>query len=115
MGSLPSVVPENSLAGGNQQNNHPGLPPDGAMNAAGLLAIFLISLIENDHVPSQARDRRKENSENGVFAGLHFLAWPGPSLRQNSRMPNFIISTTKVRFSSCCNADDIDIDMLDAF
>ena len=97
MGSLPSVVPENSLAGGNQQNNHPGLPPDGAMNAAGLLAIFLISLIVNDHVPSQARDRRKENSENGVFAGLHFLAWPGPSLRQNSssycrtqsRMPNY--------------------------
>ena len=29
VGSLPSVVPENSLAGGNQQNNHPGIPPDG--------------------------------------------------------------------------------------
>ena len=28
-GSLPSVVPENSLAGGNQQNNHPGIAPDG--------------------------------------------------------------------------------------
>ena len=32
VGSLPSVVPESSLAGGNQQNNHPGLPPDGAIN-----------------------------------------------------------------------------------
>ena len=29
MGSLPSVVPENSLAGGNQQNNRPGIAPDG--------------------------------------------------------------------------------------
>ena len=29
LGSLPSVVPENSLAGGNQANNHPGIPPDG--------------------------------------------------------------------------------------
>lgn len=29
LGSLPSVVPENSLAGGNQRNNHPGSPPDG--------------------------------------------------------------------------------------
>jgi alpha-L-rhamnosidase len=29
LGSLPAVVPENSLAGGNQQNNRPGLPPDG--------------------------------------------------------------------------------------
>ena len=29
VGSLPEVVPENSLAGGSQANNKPGLPPDG--------------------------------------------------------------------------------------
>ena len=29
VGSLPEVVPENSLAGGSQVNDKPGLPPDG--------------------------------------------------------------------------------------